>query len=113
MLELDDDLSYLYNRVPAYVPNRPIGKNSLKQSQGFVCEICNRFLRTKTDAENHLKCPKHYHEFMTAVKQRFRSNVDKFAEEEKLALLNNERVDVTCFAGCHNAEYCEHCSSMI
>ena len=74
-----------------------------------MCEICNRFLGTETDVENPLKCPIHYHELVTAVKKKFRSNVDKAAEEKKLVSLNNEGVDVTRFAGCHNAENREHC----
>lgn len=51
VLELDDDLSNLYNRVPVYKSTRPVGKNNLKPVEGFFCDICKRFLRNDTDAQ--------------------------------------------------------------
>ncbi|XP_022920289.2 zinc finger protein on ecdysone puffs [Onthophagus taurus] len=77
VLELDDDLANLYNRVPTYLPHRPVGKNSLTKLEGFFCDICKRFLRNETDSQNHLKSEKHYHEFVSAVKDKFRANVEK------------------------------------
>ncbi|GJQ79002.1 hypothetical protein Trydic_g163 [Trypoxylus dichotomus] len=80
VLELDDDLANLYNRVPVYRADRPVGKNSLKPLEGFFCEVCNRFLRNETDSQNHLKSERHYHEFIMAVKSKFRANVEKEGE---------------------------------
>lgn len=51
VLELDDDLSNLYNRVPVYNPNRPVGKNSLQPAEGFFCDVCKRFLRNESDSQ--------------------------------------------------------------
>ncbi|KAK9745999.1 hypothetical protein QE152_g6432 [Popillia japonica] len=89
VLELDDDLSNLYNRVPVYNPNRPVGKNSLQPAEGFFCDVCKRFLRNESDSQNHLKSEKHYHEFVMAVKSKFRANVEKAEEEGKFKRKKN------------------------
>lgn len=101
VLELDDDLSNLYNRVPVFSTSRPVGKKSLKPIEGFFCEICKRFLKNDSDSQvlkyriipckwnlrfiffqNHLKSERHYHEFVMAVKSKFRANVEKAGEDD-------------------------------
>lgn len=42
ILELTDELNNLQNRIPAFRKNRPIGSQSLKPFNGFMCDICNR-----------------------------------------------------------------------
>lgn len=71
VLELTDDLSNLYNRIPAFKPGRAISTSSIKSSAGFICDLCNTFMVTEEDSQHHLRSETHYHRFVEAMKKRF------------------------------------------
>lgn len=51
VLELDEDLVNLQNRIPAYKNNRPVGTKSLIPAQGFICELCHKFFESEELAQ--------------------------------------------------------------
>lgn len=51
VLELSDDMTNFQNRIPAYKKSRPVSKESLKPSTGFLCDLCDRFFPSEEIAQ--------------------------------------------------------------
>ncbi|XP_063910154.1 zinc finger protein on ecdysone puffs-like isoform X1 [Zophobas morio] len=81
ILELTDELNNLQNRIPAFRKNRPIGSQSLKPFNGFMCDICNRSFENDEFAQAHLRTEGHYYTFVEAVKQKFKKQQEESAKE--------------------------------
>ncbi|XP_018328580.1 zinc finger protein on ecdysone puffs [Agrilus planipennis] len=83
VLELDDDLKDLQNRIPAYKKNRPVGTLSLKPLTGNFCEICDRFIHDK-NVDAHLRSERHYYKFVDAAKTKYKAQTEsKENDKEK------------------------------
>jgi len=74
VLELDEDLANLFNRIPVFKPERPVSKNSVKPATGFICDLCNYFMASEEESQAHLKSFHHYQTFVEAVKIKFQKN---------------------------------------
>lgn len=55
ILELDDDLHDLQNRIPAFRKTRLLGSKSLVPFSGFMCEICNTSFPSEELAQVFIK----------------------------------------------------------
>ncbi|KAL3285172.1 hypothetical protein HHI36_019291 [Cryptolaemus montrouzieri] len=83
IVELDDDLHDLQNRIPGYRKTRLLGSKSLIPFNGFLCQICNTSFTTEELAHGHLKSKKHYLKFVEAAKNKYQKQLQEEKEKEK------------------------------
>ncbi|XP_044750120.1 zinc finger protein on ecdysone puffs [Coccinella septempunctata] len=84
ILEMDDDLHDLQNRIPAYRKTRLLGSKSLIPFTGFMCQVCNTTFVSEEFSQNHLKSKKHYLKFVEAVKNKYQKQLQEEKEKEKV-----------------------------
>ncbi|KAK9877851.1 hypothetical protein WA026_020081 [Henosepilachna vigintioctopunctata] len=83
IVELDDDLHDLQNRIPAYRKTRLLGSKSLIPFTGFLCEICNSSFTSDEAGQAHLKSKKHYLKFVEAAKNKYQKQLQDEKDKEK------------------------------
>ncbi|CAH1126451.1 unnamed protein product [Ceutorhynchus assimilis] len=90
ILEVDDNLENLTNRLPAYKKDRPLATNSLSEFVGWKCDLCHRSFADQDDADAHLKTKKHFYRFIEVIKEKH-DREEKRKKAEKDAALKAER----------------------
>ncbi|XP_076264335.1 protein on ecdysone puffs isoform X2 [Rhynchophorus ferrugineus] len=83
IMEIDDVLDGLQNRIPSYKQDRSVATKSLKPFTGFVCELCNRSFVDEQDSQDHLKSKRHYYKFVEALREQFERRERRRKEEEE------------------------------
>lgn len=82
VLELHDDMTNLFNRIPVFRPNRGVGKASMKPATGFICDICKLFMPSEQESKVHMKSFAHYHAFVDAAKTKFQNAANEKKKKE-------------------------------
>lgn len=85
IMELDEPMDNLQNRIPAFKKGRQVGTKNLTEAKGFICELCHRFFESEELAQSHLKTEAHYHSFVSTLKKKAKRAAAEKAEEENEA----------------------------
>ncbi|KAH1004343.1 zinc finger protein on ecdysone puffs [Dendroctonus ponderosae] len=101
IIDIDDSLINMVDRLPAYKKNRPVAVKALQEFTGFKCDLCNRSFAQKSDADAHLTTRRHFYRFVESIKERFDSE-EKRKRAEKDAAEKSKPADVETTTGDEN-----------
>lgn len=83
ILELEDELEDIKNRIPMYTSKRAVGTNLVTPATGYSCQPCGQFFLSKDRADKHCRSETHYKSFVKILNDKHAQSEDKKRKQEE------------------------------